>query len=48
MEASDDDNEYNEDYKDEVMSHDNYLGRLGCFVKSALSKKELSKGLRWI
>ncbi len=26
----------------------NYWGRLGCFVKSALNTKELSKGWRWI
>ncbi len=43
MEASEDDDDYDEDYEDGSSSH-NALGRLGCFVNGALRMKELSKG----
>jgi hypothetical protein len=46
MQASDDDDEYDEDYKDKGRSHDDLLRNSGCFFKSALSAKELSKRLK--
>jgi hypothetical protein len=42
MEASDDDNEYDEDYEDEGRLHDALQS--GCFVKGGMSTKKLSKG----
>ncbi len=42
--ASDDDNEYDENYEDEGRLDDELLRKLGCSVKSALNTKALSKG----
>ncbi len=44
MEASDDDDEYDEDYKDEGKWHDALLTKIGMLCQRCAEKRELSKG----
>jgi hypothetical protein len=41
MEASENNDEFEEDYKDGSSLHDGLLRKMGCFVKSALRMKDL-------
>ncbi len=43
MEASDDNDEYDEDYEEEGRSNDALLRKLGCFVKGTLRTKNYQK-----
>jgi hypothetical protein len=46
MEASDDDDEYNEDYKDEGRLHDALLRRIGIICQRCVEYKRIIKRLK--
>ncbi len=46
MEASDDDNEYNEDYKDEGRLHDALLRKIGMLCQRCIECKRIVKRLK--
>ncbi len=46
MEASDDDNEYNEDYKDEVRLHDALLRKIGMLYQRCVEYERIIKRLK--
>ncbi len=48
MEASDDDNEYDVDYKDKGRFHDALLRKMGLLHQVCVENERIIKRLRWI